>query len=145
MDDIQAAVLLAKLTRADRDIARRARLAAGYAERLAGTPGIHRLPTTVDRGVPTDPVWYVYLIETERRDALADHLARHGVQTEVYYPTPLHLQPCFAGLGHRPGDFPNAEAACERALALPLHPDLTDDDLDRVCDLVRDFHHGRQP
>ncbi|MCU7826542.1 DegT/DnrJ/EryC1/StrS family aminotransferase [Kitasatospora sp. DSM 101779] len=145
MDDIQAAVLLAKLTRADRDIARRARLAAGYAERLAGTPGIHRLPTTADRGVPTDPVWYVYLIETERRDALADHLARHGVQTEVYYPTPLHLQPCFAGLGHRPGDFPNAEAACERALALPLHPDLTDDDLDRVCDLVRDFHHGRQP
>ncbi|WP_030268097.1 DegT/DnrJ/EryC1/StrS family aminotransferase [Streptomyces sp. NRRL B-24484] len=145
MDDVQAAVLLAKLTRAERDIARRAALAAGYTERLAGTPGLHRLPTTVDRGVPTDPVWYVYLIETERRDALAAHLARHGVQTETYYPTPLHLQPCFAALGHRPGDFPHAEAACERALALPLHPDLTDDDLDRVCDLVRDFHHGRQP
>lgn len=145
MDDVQAAVLLAKLTRAERDIARRAALAAGYTERLTGTPGLHRLPTTVDRGVPTDPVWYVYLIETERRDALAAHLARHGVQTETYYPTPLHLQPCFAALGHRPGDFPHAEAACERALALPLHPDLTDDDLDRVCDLVRDFHHGRQP
>ncbi|MEU3498795.1 DegT/DnrJ/EryC1/StrS family aminotransferase [Kitasatospora cineracea] len=143
MDDIQAAVLLAKLGRADQDIARRATLAARYTERLTGTPGL-TLPTVVDRDAATDPVWYVYLIESDHRDGLADHLARHGVQTETYYPTPLHLQPCFAELGHRPGEFPHAEAACGRALALPLYPDLADHQLDLVSDLVRDFQHGKQ-
>ncbi|BAJ27380.1 MULTISPECIES: DegT/DnrJ/EryC1/StrS family aminotransferase [Kitasatospora] len=143
MDDIQAAVLLAKLGRADQDIARRAHLAAAYTERLTGTPGL-TLPTVVRRDAATNPVWYVYLIESDHRDELADHLARHGVQTETYYPTPLHLQPCFAELGHRPGEFPHAEAACGRALALPLYPDLADRQLDLVSDLVRDFQHGKQ-
>ncbi|MFF0393474.1 DegT/DnrJ/EryC1/StrS family aminotransferase [Kitasatospora sp. NPDC004615] len=142
MDDIQAAVLLAKLTRADQCIARRAELAARYTERLSGTPGL-TLPTVVPREAATNPVWYVYLIESDHRDELAAHLARHGVQTETYYPTPLHLQPCFAQLGHRRGEFPQAEAACERALALPLYPDLADHDLDLVSDLVRGFQHGK--
>ncbi|MEU2629011.1 DegT/DnrJ/EryC1/StrS family aminotransferase [Kitasatospora sp. NPDC007106] len=107
----------------------------------------HALPMLAARGIPAAAFVIAELIGTDRPFWWheAAHLARHGVQTETYYPTPLHLQPCFAALGHRPGDFPHAEAACERALALPLHPDLTDDDLDRVCDLVRDFHHGRQP
>ncbi|MFF4342711.1 DegT/DnrJ/EryC1/StrS family aminotransferase [Kitasatospora sp. NPDC001540] len=143
MDDVQAAVLLAKLDRADQDIARRAHLAAAYTERLTGTPGL-TLPTVVQRDAATNPVWYVYLIESDHRDELAAHLARHGVQTETYYPTPLHLQPCFAELGHRPGEFPHAEAACGRALALPLYPDLPDHELDLVSDLVRDFQHGKQ-
>ncbi|MFD8481583.1 DegT/DnrJ/EryC1/StrS family aminotransferase [Kitasatospora sp. NPDC059673] len=142
MDDIQAAVLLAKLSRADQDIARRADLAARYTERLAGTPGL-TLPTVVPREAATNPVWYVYLIESDHRDELAAHLAQHGVQTETYYPTPLHLQPCFAELGHRRGEFPHAEVACERALALPLYPDLADHDLDLVSDLVRGFQHRR--
>lgn len=143
MDDIQAAVLLAKLSRLDEDIARRALLAAAYTERLAGAPGVLRLPTVVPRAVRTQPVFYVYLIEAERRDELARHLAQHGVGTETYYPTPLHLQECFAGLGHRRGDFPNAERACERTLALPLYPDMSTDDVDRVCDLIRAFPAGR--
>ncbi|MEY9937455.1 DegT/DnrJ/EryC1/StrS family aminotransferase [Streptacidiphilus sp. MAP5-3] len=141
MDDIQASVLLAKLTRLDADIARRAELAAAYTERLDDTPGVLRLPKPVGArcGAKADPVFYVYLIEVEHRDELAAHLAAHGVETETYYPTPLHLQPCFAELGHRPGDFPHAEAACARALALPLYPDLTFDAVDRVCDLIRTF------
>ncbi|MFE6409522.1 DegT/DnrJ/EryC1/StrS family aminotransferase [Streptomyces sp. NPDC057837] len=143
MDDIQAAVLLAKLTRLHEDIARRARLAAAYTERLAGTPGVLRLPTPVPRGTRTDPVFYVYLVEVERRDDLAAYLARHGVGTETYYPVPLHLQECFAGAGHRRGDFPHAERACERTLALPLYPDMSLDDVDTVCDLVRRFATGR--
>ncbi len=145
MDDIQASVLLAKLTRLDADIARRAELADAYGRRLAGVPGVLRLPTVVDRGAKGDPVFYVYLIEAERRDDLARHLAAHGVQTETYYPRPLHLQPCFAGLGHRAGDFPAAEAACTRTLALPLYPDLTQDAVDRVCDLIEDFYSGARP
>ncbi len=143
MDDIQAAVLLAKLTRLGADIARRERLAAAYTERLRGVPGILRLPTIVEREVETTSVYYVYLIEVRRRDELVAHLAQHGVDTETYYPTPLHLQPCFADLSYTRGDFPHAEAACERALALPLYPDLRIDDVDRVCELIRRFYTGR--
>jgi dTDP-4-amino-4,6-dideoxygalactose transaminase len=142
MDDLQAAILLAKLTRLDRDIARRAELAAAYTERLQGVPGILRLPTLVSRNVDTTPVFYVYLIEVERRDEFVGHLAHRGIGTETYYPTPLHLQPCFADLGHVRGDFPNAEAACEQTVALPLYPDLTADQLERVCQTIRDFFSG---
>ncbi|GAA1964488.1 DegT/DnrJ/EryC1/StrS family aminotransferase [Kitasatospora viridis] len=137
MDDLQAAVLLAKLTRLDADIARRAELAAAYDERLADVPGVLRRPPV---GGIEGQVFYVYLIETERRDELAAHLAGHGVETEVYYPTTLPQQPCFAELGHRPGEFPQAEAACRRTLALPLYPELTERQLDVVCDLIRAFH-----
>ncbi len=143
MDDIQAAVLLAKLTRLDQDIARRAELAAAYTQRLSGIPGVLRLPTLVPRDTDTNPVHYVYVIEAEHRDDLAGYLAEHGVGTETYYPVPLHLQACFAELGYRRGDFPHAEAACERTLALPFHPDLTIDDIDSVCGIVRRFFTGR--
>lgn len=143
MDELQAAILLAKLGRLDRDIATRARLAAAYDERLAGVPGILKLPKAVARDAETEPVFYVYLIEVERRDELEAHLTRSGIVTETYYPIPLHLQPCFADLDYRAGDFPNAEAACTRTIALPFYPDLTLDDVDRVCGAVRDFYDGR--
>lgn len=139
MDDIQAAVLTAKLTRVGDDIARRGQLAAAYTERLQGIPGVVRLPSIAHRSAATNPVFYVYLIEVERRDELAVYLADQGVGTETYYPTPLHLQPCFADLGYSRGDFPHAEAACDRAIALPLYPDLILRDVDRVCDVVRRF------
>lgn len=142
MDDLQAAVLLAKLAALDGDIARRAELAAAYDERLRDVPGVLRLPRPAPRGVPADPVWYVYLVEVERRDQLAAHLAGLGVETETYYPLPLPLQPAFAHLGHAPGDFPHTEAACARTLALPLYPDLPLTAVDRVCDAIRGFLTG---
>jgi UDP-2-acetamido-2-deoxy-ribo-hexuluronate aminotransferase len=138
-DDIQAAVLLAKLDRLEADIARRAELAAAYTERLDTVPGVLRLPTVVARTCATDPVHYVYVIEVRHRDSLAEFLALRGIGTETYYPVPLHRQPCFAGLGHRAGAFPHAEAACRRTLALPFHPDLTLDQVDRVCATIRAF------
>ena len=143
MDDLQAAVLMAKLDRLDRDIARRAALAAAYGERLRDVPGVLRVPSVVPRAAETNPVWYVYVVEVERRDELVEHLTGLGIGTETYYPSPLHLQPCFADLGYRPGQFPVAEAACERTVALPLYPDLADGDVDVVCDAVRDFYTGR--
>jgi dTDP-4-amino-4,6-dideoxygalactose transaminase len=139
MDDFQAAVLRAKLGTLDDDIARRAELAAAYTDRLTGTPGVHRLPTPPDPASGAHGVWYVYLVEVDRRDELAAFLARRGVGTETYYPVPLHLQPCFAGLGHRGGEFRHAEAASTRALALPLYPDLSPSDVDRVCAEIRSF------
>jgi dTDP-4-amino-4,6-dideoxygalactose transaminase len=174
MDDIQAAVLLAKLSLLEEHIARRAELADAYTARLRDAPGIIRLPrttagntrrpaagnlpratagkpprtaadkppqTTADKPDDRD-VYYVYLIETEHRDALVDHLDRHGIGTEVYYPVPLPHQPALAHLGHRQGEFPHAEAAARHAVALPFHPDLGPDDLDRVCDTIRSFLAG---
>lgn len=143
MDDFQAAILLAKLTCLDDDIARRWELAEAYRERLRDVPGIVRLPEVLERGTPSTGVFYVYVIEVEGRDGLVDFLARRGIGTETYYPLPLHLQPCFAELGHVRGDFPHAEAACERAVSLPLYPDLSLRELERVCAAVREFYTGR--
>ncbi|MET7736852.1 DegT/DnrJ/EryC1/StrS family aminotransferase [Streptomyces sp. NPDC005402] len=142
MDDIQAAVLLAKLPLLEEQIAYRAELADAYTARLRDVPGIIRLPRVTAEGPGTRDVYYVYLIETEDRDALVAHLDRHGIGTEVYYPVPLPHQPVFAHLGHRTGEFPHAEAAARRAVALPFHPDLGPGDLDRVCDTVRCFLAG---
>ncbi|MCD9875884.1 DegT/DnrJ/EryC1/StrS family aminotransferase [Streptomyces guryensis] len=139
MDDIQAAVLLAKLPLLEKQIAYRAGLADAYTARLRDVPGIRRLPRVTAEGPGARDVFYVYLIETEDRDALVVHLDRHGIGTEVYYPLPLPHQPAFAHLCHRTGEFPHAEAAAGHAVALPLHPDLSPGDLDRVCDTVRSF------
>ncbi|WP_217195949.1 DegT/DnrJ/EryC1/StrS family aminotransferase [Streptomyces buecherae] len=139
MDDVQAAVLLGKLAGVEADIARRAELAAAYTRHLRGAPGVRRLPEVV-RGsrACVDPVFSVYAIEVDDRDGLVDHLARAGISTEAY-PRPPHLQPCFADLGHREGDFPNAEEAAEHVLALPLYPDLTSRQVADVCAAVRSF------
>jgi dTDP-4-amino-4,6-dideoxygalactose transaminase len=144
MDDLQAAVLLAKLDRLEADVERRAVLAHRYTELLADVPGVRKLPSVLPRRADVRGVFYVYAIEVERRDELAAHLTARGVGTETYYPTPLHLQPCFADLGHRPGDFPRAEAACRDALALPLYPDLHEDDVARVCHEIHDFYRSAE-
>ena len=100
------------------------------------------LPALAARSVPVNSVWYVYLIEADRRDQLAEYLAARGIGTETYYPRPLHLQPCFAHLGYGRGDFPVAEAVCERTLALPLYPDLAPRDAAAVCDEIARFYSG---
>ncbi|MET9806821.1 DegT/DnrJ/EryC1/StrS family aminotransferase [Streptomyces halstedii] len=141
MDDVQAAVLLARMTTLEDEIARRALLAAHYTARLRHVPGVLRLPASTARPEDGDrDVFYVYLIEAEHRDALVAHLDRQGIGTEVYYPVPLPHQPAFARLGHRPGAFPHAEAAAGRAVALPLYPDLTIEEADRVCAAVAGFY-----
>lgn len=144
MDDIQAAVLLAKLPELEREIARRGELAAAYRERLADVPGILRLPEVVDRGPGSASAFYVHLIEVERRDELVEWLARAEIGTETYYPIPLHRQPCFQSDYSTEVSLPNAEAAARRAVALPLYPDLTLGQLDRVCSVIRSFYSGRR-
>ncbi|GAA3846252.1 DegT/DnrJ/EryC1/StrS family aminotransferase [Saccharothrix violaceirubra] len=137
MDDVQAAILLAKLGRLESDVRRRIALARHYSRRLADVPGL-TLPVSPRRaglrGVPCQ-----YVVETDDRAELAAHLASAGIGAEPRHPVPLHLQPCFADTGHRPGDFPHAERAARRTLALPLHPDLTAADADRVCDAIAAF------
>jgi dTDP-4-amino-4,6-dideoxygalactose transaminase len=135
LDTIQAAILRVKLRTTDAAIAARARHAAHYSDRLSGIPGL-RLP-----GVRSDsrPVYYVYNILVPRRDDLAQRLKEAGVGTSIYYPRPLHLQKCFAYLGHKAGDFPVAERVCSEILALPMYPELRDDEVDYVCDQIKLF------
>lgn len=117
MDDPRAGVLL---PRPELDIARWAK--------LAGVPGVRKPSSVRPREVAVRGIRYVHVIEA----GLRDELAARGIGTEVSYPRPLHLQPCFAGYGHRAGDFPNAEAACR-------HPGLTEDRLKHVCREIRAF------
>lgn len=140
MDEILAAVLLTRLSRLSRDIARRAALAHRYTTLLRRLAPAVEAPRLVPRPVASNPVWYVYLVEAESRDELARHLFERDIATEQYYALPLHLQPCFEYLGGRPGQHPVAERACTRTLALPLYPDMTSDAVDEVVAAIAEFY-----
>lgn len=139
-DELQAAVLLTRLETIEREIARRAELAARYGDRLADLDPKVTVPQLAHTLKPGNPVYYVYLIESDYRDELVAFLSAHGVETEVYYPLPLTDQPSLSGLPGASHPVPVARAASRRAVALPLYPDLTDEQLDRVCDLIHRFH-----
>jgi dTDP-4-amino-4,6-dideoxygalactose transaminase len=134
LDELQAALLRVKLPHLARWTTERRRLAALYWERLAGLPVALPPP---DAG----SVWNQFVIRVpgERRAALRQHLDALGIDSAVYYPIPLHLQPALAFLGHHRGDFPHAELAAEEALALPIYPGLADAALARVAEALGDF------
>jgi len=83
-----------------------------------------------------------YVISVRRRDQLKSYLARHGIQSEIYYPVPLHLQSCFAHFGYKEGDFPVAELAASQVLALPIYPEMTREQQQFVVGKVIDFFAG---
>lgn len=92
----------------------------------------------------TDPrathVFHQYVIRAPRRDALREHLTARRIGSEIYYPVPIHLQAALKGLGHKPGDFPHAERAAAEVLALPLYPELRDDEQQTVVEAIREFY-----
>lgn len=143
-DDIQAAVLLTRLETLDEDIRRRAHLAARYSEELAPLAPRVSTPWQAPAKEPSAPVFYVYLIECDRRDELVRFLAANGIGTEVYYPRPLSEQPALDGTPARRHPAPVAKAVSQRAVALPLYPDLTDDQVSHVSSMVRRFF-GEHP
>ena len=127
IDALQAAVLRVKLRHLDAWTQGRREAADRYRALFAayGLEGSVALP--VERpGHFHVYNQFVVRVEGSRRDAIRDHLASRKVGSEVYYPIPLHLQKCFAALGHRPGDFPVAEAAARETIALPMYPELTE-------------------
>ncbi len=135
LDTMQAAILRVKLRTTDEAIAARARHAAHYTDRLSGLPGL-RIPRVASSN---KPVSYVYNILLDARDGLAALFREKGIGYSIYYPKPLHLQKCFAYLGYREGDFPVAESVAKRIIALPIYPELTDDEVDAVCDEIKVF------
>jgi dTDP-4-amino-4,6-dideoxygalactose transaminase len=136
LDEIQAAVLRVKLRRLKSWTESRRRIAKIYDDGLKNVAGL-RLPPLGSGG--TAPVFHLYTVRSERRDALAEHLKAQGVGCGVYYPSPLHLSPAFAELGGREGQFPVSEKACKTVLSLPMFAELSDADAARVVDAVRAF------
>ena len=115
--------------------ARRAR-AAWYREALSGIDGVEA-PVTDQAN---EHIYHQYTIRAERRDALAAHLKSRGIGYGVYYPLPLHLQPCFADLGFGRGSLPVTEAAMGQVLSLPIYPELTEAQQSAVVGAIRDFY-----
>lgn len=132
LDDLQAAVLRARLPRLPGWTARRRALAARYRVKLAGAP-VELLPER-------DPghVYHLFVVKSSDRDALQAHLAAIGVETLIHYPVPIPRQPALAA--EHPADCPVAARMCEGILSLPLHPALGDDEVDEIAAAVHAFH-----
>lgn len=136
LDTLQAAVLLAKAPHLSDWSAARRRQAANYDEAFAALSGV----TTPPVDPSNEHIYHQYTIRADRRDALKEHLAARGIGCAVYYPKPLHRQPCFAELGYGEGAFPEAERACREVLSLPVYPEMTDAQRDAVVDAVEGFY-----
>ena len=125
LDDLQAAVLRARLSWLPRWTERRRVLAARYRAALDGSAV--RVPSEEDAG----HVYHLFVVRSQARADLQAHLASHGVETLIHYPLPIHRQPALATT--EPAECPIAARACDEVLSLPLHPALSDDDLDLVA------------
>jgi dTDP-4-amino-4,6-dideoxygalactose transaminase len=136
LDEIQAAVLNVKLPHLDSWSAGRQRNAAFYNAAIAraGLGGRVMPPPPAPPGARH--IYNQYCIRTPRRDELRAWLGENGVGAEIYYPLPLHMQQCFAYLGHKPQDFPETLRASQESLALPIYPELTESQLQYVVDTI---------
>ena len=139
MEGFQGAVLGVKLKHLEKWTHERRRVAKRYAELLAGTP--LQLPREAGYA---ESAWHLYTVRHPRRDELKKSLDENGIGNAVHYPIPLHLQKAYAHLGHQPGDFPVAEKAAREVLSLPMFPELTDAQIRRVAEVVKQFFIGNQ-
>jgi dTDP-4-amino-4,6-dideoxygalactose transaminase len=140
LDAIQAAVLLVKLGYVNQWIEERIQRAHRY-DRLFSATGLvgNEIISLPASGNGKSHVFNHYVIRVRRRDGLKQYLKEQGIQTEVYYPLPLHLQPCFRHLGYREGDFPNAERVASQVLALPMYAELTLEEQEIVVQTIAVF------
>jgi dTDP-4-amino-4,6-dideoxygalactose transaminase len=139
LDAIQAAILRVKLGHVKGWTEARRRNAQRYRTIFAGL-GLEtqvKLPVSPDYGFH---VFHQFTIRSPERDRLRDFLAGRGIPTEIYYPSPLHLQPAFASLGYRAGELPNSEAASREALSLPIYPELTEERQFSVVRAIAEFY-----
>jgi len=135
LDEIQAAILRVKLRHLPEWQRARQGHAAAYTKLLLGIPGV--MPPLIPEGY--EHVFHQYTIRVERRDALMKFLSERKIGCSVYYPVPLHLQPLYASLGHKAGDFPHAERAAQEVLSLPMFPELRPEQVTRVAEAVAEF------
>jgi dTDP-4-amino-4,6-dideoxygalactose transaminase len=136
LDALQAAVVLAKLGHLDKWTEARRKNAARY-DRLFAESGLAGI--TLPAVSETRHIFNQYVIRIAERDELKAFLQGKDIGTEVYYPVPLHLQKCFSYLGHREGDCPESERAAQETLALPVYPEVTDEQARYVVDCIAEF------
>jgi dTDP-4-amino-4,6-dideoxygalactose transaminase len=139
LDTLQAAVLRVKLRHLDNWSKQRQRKAQRYTELFQEARlGFEFVPPFIRPDA--SHIFHQYIVRVPKyRDELIRHLSENGVGTKIYYPVPLHLQQCFAYLGYRKGDFPEAESAAQETMALPIYPELTDAQQSYVVDIIRQF------
>ena len=135
LSELQAAFLRVKLAHLETWNQRRRTLAQRYLTqlRLVGDLQLPLVPAWAE------PVWHLFVIRTQRRDALQAHLESAGIGTQIHYPVPPHLTPAYQSAGWRAGQFPLAEQLAREVLSLPIGPHHTADQIDAVCDAVRSF------
>lgn len=136
MDTLQAAILAVKLKHLTSWNEARRRIAARYVELMA------HLPLRLPRKTTADHVYHLFVVKTEQRDALQQHLKAAGISTGVHYPVPLHLQPALAHLGYGAGSFHVTERLAGEILSLPMYPEMTDAQIERVASEVCRFFEG---
>lgn len=139
MDELQAAILRVKLPHLDEANTRRRTWASEYSRRLSDIP---ELTLPIERPYARH-VYHLFVVRVPRRDELREWLKARGIETGIHYPIPLHLQEACANLGYRAGAFPNAERLAGEILSLPMHPELTMDQVESVCRAIREFYQGR--
>ncbi len=137
IDALQAAVLRAKLPHLDAWIAGRRQAAARYVALFEELGARAVLPADVP-----GHIYHQFVIRVAERDRLAARLSEQGIGNAIYYPVPLHLQQCFADLGHAPGDLPVAERLAADSLALPIYPELTEAQQRRVVEAIAEFQRA---
>jgi dTDP-4-amino-4,6-dideoxygalactose transaminase len=135
LDELQAAILRVKLRHLPEWQRARQAHAAEYTRQFSQIPGV--MPPIAPEGY--GHVYHQYTIRVERRDALQKILTERKIGSSVYYPVPLHLQPLYASLGHKAGDFPHAERAAQEVLSLPMYPELRPEQIARVTETISDF------
>lgn len=136
LDELQAAVLRVRLRHLDEENDARRRLAAVYDDALAG------LPLERPHARPDDRhVYHLYVVRSERRDALRAYLAARGIGTAIHYPVPVHRQPAYLRLSAGLGGLPGTEAAARSVLSLPMFPDLSPESAATVAKVIARFHH----
>ena len=144
LDAIQAAVLRVKLPYVEKWNRQRREHAATYDRLLTQSGLISATGDSPLRVLSTTPhayhIYHQYVIRAQRRDQLRQFLADRKIGTEIYYPIPLHLQPAFAYLGYCEGDLPESERAAREVLALPMFPELTEDEQQWVVESIAEFY-----
>jgi len=137
MEGIQGAVLGVKLKYLDQWTRERRRVAKHYSELLADTP--LQLPYEADYA---ESAWHLYVVRHPRRDELKKHLENNQIGCGLHYPLPLHLQKAYAHLRYKDGSFPLAEKAARECLSLPIYPEMTEEQIQRVAEVIREFFRG---
>jgi len=134
LDTMQAAILRVKLRYLEKWNAARRWNASLYQKHLEGSGVV-----VPGEAGGAESVWHLYVIRTEQRDQLKDHLVSKGINASIHYPVPIHLQPAYQDLGHKRGDFPVTEAYAEKILSLPMYAELTGRQIEFVAQTISEF------